>query len=59
MMCPKPVKTRANTYECDSCPVPVKPLVNELAVICVGFKGYSNDIVAIYMGFKPTSIKPV
>ena len=51
MMCPKPVKTRANTNECASCPVPVKTLVNEVAVICMGFKGYSYDIIAIYMGF--------
>ena len=50
-MCPKPVKTRANTNECDICPVQVKTLVNEVAVICMGFKGYSYDITTIYMDF--------
>ena len=55
MLCPKHVKTNANTYECDSCHVQVKTLVNEVAVICMGFKGYSYDITAIYMGFKSYS----
>ena len=51
IMCPKHVKTHANTYVWDSCPVQVKTLVNEVAVICIGFKGYSYDITTIYIGF--------